>query len=780
MRNGELALGRNLSIHHQQIPFEHLMPNTLGAVLIAEIGSLTTRVTLLDQADGESRMLGRAELPSSIEPPYNNALLAVLECAAQISELTGRVLLRDGQLLMPQTNERDGVNHLVALSSAAGTMALVITAIASDVSARSALHAARSTYTSVLQVVTLDDAAHQTLVDEKLSWIERQVQSLLALQPDAVFIAGGLEDGAVDSLSRLAHIVGLTALRTAVDSSGQQRQDLTARPVIYAGNSAARERVLEALSDRAEMFVVDNVRPTLEQEQLEPARHELGRLYSKYILPRLPGLPALRRLSQSPVVTVCSAEGLMTRFLAERYARRVLTIDVGSSSSSAFLALPDPANAPQSYHVAVLGNCGTGYGLSTVMIERGLPNILRWLPFSLNEADLTHWLLNKMLRPQLVPVTREDLYIEQAVAREALALVLDALRDECPRPYYDLVVLGGGVLAHVPHPAMAALVLLDALQPTGEPSDAQAAPLMALDLHLDTLGLLPACGAVAMLDVDAAVTMFDRDALRNVPLATCVVALGEGKPGELAVEAELVTLGRGIQRVQVAHGQIVRLPLPPGTQGHITLRPAGGVSIGANAPGVEVSSDVGALNGSALGVVIDARGRPLRLPENERERQARLWEWLVALGAEQTPSPYVDLPLTTPQVTVSAAAPDIRPLNGNSPAPATPPPLPATPPPAPAAPLPALAETAVPDAPEPEAAQPGIRITFGDVPDELPTPDAGKLKPGSRISLSDPVASEPAPAPPPPSAPNSIDSDMAKLRETVEEPKKRGWFGRKK
>ena len=117
------------------------MAETLGAVLVAEVGSLITRVTLIDQVEGESRMVGHAETSSSVEAPYNNALYGILEAAAAISEMTGRQLLRDGQLIMPQSSERDGVNQVVVATSAAGTMGLVITAIAADVSARSAVHA---------------------------------------------------------------------------------------------------------------------------------------------------------------------------------------------------------------------------------------------------------------------------------------------------------------------------------------------------------------------------------------------------------------------------------------------------------------------------------------------------------------------------------------------------------------------------------------------------------------------------------------------------------------
>lgn len=64
---------------------------------------------------------------------------------------------------------------------------------------------------------------------------------------------------------------------------------------------------------------------------------------------------------------------------------------------------------------------GSGYGLGSLLAERGVAAIARWLPFAISERELTHWLLNKMLRPQLIPSSRDDVLIEHAVAREALS-----------------------------------------------------------------------------------------------------------------------------------------------------------------------------------------------------------------------------------------------------------------------------------------------------------------------------------------------------------------------
>jgi hypothetical protein len=307
------------------------MADSNRAVLIAEIGSITTRVALVDTVAGVARLIGRAEVPSTIEPPQDNAAVAVLAAALQIEEMTGRHLVEQNQLVMPQTIERDGVDQVLVLTSAAGLMGVVVAAVAEDVSAHSVRRASLSTYTSVLQTITLDSGARQE-DSQSTTWIERQVQLLTGLHPDVVVLAGGIEDGAEDVLVRLAHIVGLTALNTSVDLDGSQRQGVEARPAIYAGNSKVRERIIEALSGRARLNIVENVRPTLEEEQLNPLRRELTSLYTEIVLPRLPGIAALRRISGAPVRTTAEAASVLTRFLATINQRGVVAVVVGSAA----------------------------------------------------------------------------------------------------------------------------------------------------------------------------------------------------------------------------------------------------------------------------------------------------------------------------------------------------------------------------------------------------------------------------------------------------------------
>ena len=127
------------------------------------------------------------------------------------------------------------------------------------------------------------------------------------------------------------------------------------------------------------------------------------------------------------------------------------------------------------------------------MAEAGLENILRWVPFEVDEVGLRNRIKNKMVRPTTIPQSLEDLVIEQAIAREALRLAFEQHKalatglkgiqtertisdimsqTESGATLVNLLELGllvgsGGVLSHAPRRAQAAFMMLDAFLPEG-------------------------------------------------------------------------------------------------------------------------------------------------------------------------------------------------------------------------------------------------------------------------------------------------------------------------
>ena len=103
-------------------------------------------------------------------------------------------------------------------------------------------------------------------------------------------------------------------------------------------------------------------------------------------------------------------------------ARRssVIGVDIGGATTDVFSVFQErlqPHGERQPRHELL--------DLATCWPRPGSPNILRWVPFAIDEGDLRNRIKNKMIRPTTIPQTLEELLIEQAIAREALRLAFE-------------------------------------------------------------------------------------------------------------------------------------------------------------------------------------------------------------------------------------------------------------------------------------------------------------------------------------------------------------------
>jgi hypothetical protein len=270
---------------------------------------------------------------------------------------------------------------------------------------------------------------------------------------------------------------------------------------------------------------------------------------------------------------------------------------------------------------------GPSHNVARVSTEAGLENILRWLPFDMEVTEARDIIANKQLRPATVPQTRRELLLEQAIAREALRLTLAKVRQRwlgrpsAPypglSPFLDLIVGGGGVLAHAPHYGQAALILLDVLQPVG-----------VSNLALDVTSMSVPLGVTATIQPLAAAQVMERDGFLS--LGTVVAPVGTAREGEIALQLGITyDDGRSLE-VEVPYGSLEVLPVSTGHKATLELRPTRRFDIGLGAKGKGATTE---LEGGAVGVIIDARGRPLSFPATREDQQARVQEWLWGVGS---------------------------------------------------------------------------------------------------------------------------------------------------
>ena len=559
----------------------------------------------------------RGEAPTTVEAPFEDVTRGVLNAIREVEELAGRRLLDGENILAPQRGE-DGVDLYLSTSSAGGGLQMMVSGLVLQMTGESAQRAALGAGAIVMDVIALNDGRRP----------HEKIRRLRQLRPDMILMSGGTDGGDVRRVAEMAEIL-VAADPKARLGAGYQL------PVIYAGNRDAAPIVTECLGARTALSIVPNLRPTLERENLGPARDGIHELFMEHVMAHAPGYKKLMTWTPVPIMPTPGAVGLIIEQVARAEKRSVVGVDIGGATTDVFSVFQHAFNR------TVSANLGMSYSVSNVMAEAGIANILRWVPFAVDEVELRNRIKNKMIRPTTIPQTLEDLVIEQAIAREALRLAFDQHRAlavglkgvQTERTISDitqqtasgstlvnllelgLLIGSGGVLSHAPRRVQAALMMIDAFLPEG-----------LTELAVDSIFMAPQLGVLSTVHPEAATQVFDRDCL--IRLGSVLAPIGAGRSGQPCLTVEIAAEGRpGVDR-RVPFGTLTLLPLPAEGIVRLTAAPERGFDLGL---GRGRALETG-IRGGAVGLIVDTRGRrPFALPDDPHARIERLREWNRAL-----------------------------------------------------------------------------------------------------------------------------------------------------
>jgi hypothetical protein len=489
-------------------------------------------------------------------------------------------------------------------------MRAALAGLTRDLSLASAQRAVAGTYALITGTMALDEGAARRDADVR-------IQILRQAQPDIILIAGGADGGAARPVIDLAQVVALY----------NQVLEPEDRPLTYyAGNARLADDVAALFSEGGELRSIANVRPRLNRENLGPLQSELDTIYQERWLAQVPGFDTLSEWSGGPVLPAARTFGQAIHYIGDRYQLNVVGVDLGSASTLMATRLPRPGGGLGSKGgLTTRADLGVGLAIKAALGQIPLEAIIRWLPFEMSPEQARDELLNKGHHPGSVPQTWEDLQLEYALAREVMRRAVAQARpgwlhsshsSAAHGPQWDLIIGAGRTLARTPRPGYTALLLLDALEPAGVSK-------MAFDVG----GVAATLGALAAKHPLAAVDVVEYDAFLN--LGTVVAPFGTAQPGEVALRVKVTCSdGRVVQR-EVAYGSLSVIPLGSGERAQLELHPTRRFDVGLSEPGRGATAEA---EGGVLGIVIDARGRPLSLPGDGEKRRQLMQSWLADLG----------------------------------------------------------------------------------------------------------------------------------------------------
>ncbi len=572
-------------------------------LLAVDVGTVNTRVSLFDVVDGRYRMVATGRASSTAGAPVFDVREGMHVALDEVSEITGRPFFDESDaLVMPTTNSGAGVDAFVSTASAGPHVRTVLVGLMPGVSMESARRLASSTYLNVVEEIGLMDGRREA----------KLVDAMLDAKPDLILMVGGTDSGATASVIRQIETVSLaTSLLPTVD-----------RPaLVFAGNTSLGAAVVEHFQDTAKVEIVSNIRPDLEHEELGPARLKLAEIVNQLRSERIAGFDELNSWSGGYMMLTADAFGRVVRYLSQVYDpdKGVLGIDVGASHVTVAAAFDGVLNNK------VHSDLGLGISLPGLLRYASVADVSRWLPTEVPDSEVRDYIFNKAIYPGTIPAELTDLHIEYALLRELVRAGLSLSRSDWAvgasselMPPLEPIIATGGAIARAPRPGYAALALLDAVQPRG-----------ITTLVLDPYNLVPAVGAAAGLLPMITVQVLESGSF--VSLGTVVSPVGRGREGKpvLRIRIEPESGGEPIEGI-VRYGQLVLLPLRQGEHARMTLRPEKGFDVGFGGRG-----KAGALRvaGGALGVIFDARGRPLELSKDPAHRRELNQKWLYDIGA---------------------------------------------------------------------------------------------------------------------------------------------------
>jgi uncharacterized protein (TIGR01319 family) len=576
----------------------------LGPVLTIDVGNVYTRAALFDIVDGIYRFVARGEAPTTAVAPWNDVMEGVDQVIKQITEATGRQFVDENGELITGRDPFNGVSQVAVTASAGKPTRAVLVGMMPEVSLISGKRAAESTYLLLVDTFSLADKRSP----------EQKINALFKALPELILIVGGTDSGASRSIKQQVETIALAC-------SLMEREH---RPtILYSGNRAIQAEIQDMFEEAGvRCIVADNVRPSLDNEDLDSAQQSLAELYHRQRSHSTGGFADLGGWTDSGIYPTAHGFSRMVNILGKLDNQNVLGVDLASSDTTI------AAQLRGHHYLNVEDGVGMGHTAKGILKNIRLENLTRWLSYEpTSPDDILNYIWNKWLFPHTIPANIDELEIEYALAREVIRYgVLSArtgwrnVRQRGPLPPFDTILMTGATLCQPPNYGWTVMVALDALLPIGPTR-----------LLIDPYSIASALGTIAPQNPRAVVQVLDTGAFTD--LGTAISISGRSRVGDIVLRGVIKPQGESKgETFEVTYGSIVTLDLPYGKEAEITLQPRN----------VDVLSGLGKplrrlkVSGGELGVIIDARGRPWRFSRDSDERRRLLRQWQHTMtGREQ-------------------------------------------------------------------------------------------------------------------------------------------------
>ncbi len=558
--------------------------------LSIQISSLRSQAWLFDDRSGSFELTGYTSQPGSAHDPQT-----MIRALQELEKNTGRQILTSSNTLLFRENEgTEGLEGAGITFSAGKPIRTALIGLSEKFSLEPLRRLVSFFNSEIVLEINLQNEPN----------ISSQIEKLTNTGFDLLVLAGGINGGPERALR--AAISNLRLLGQLYPVERPQ--------IIYAGNQALTDHVRLELEIGDDLHIAGNIQPESGREDLSFAYKAIHQAILRI---RMKEFPALQQLANEPKVNIFPVEFARTRMGT--------WLEQTQASEKGILQIH---LEPESGQVVANRN-GKCMGLwENLNVDKdAIEAVASVLRKSVNQTVTAAYMLNKQIHPSYLPATLEELSIEIAWIGIRIKKMLLRLSELDPdfhyipdlglQDDYEPVLLSGATLDRLPSFRHAFIPVLDSVLPNGVTTFAW-----------DDFEVMAALGALAEFNSLLSAQVVDSDIFTNI--ATVVVVDSLATTGQVVLRLE-VDEGTGEPRLRykVYAQELKRIESASENDIRVYLSPEENSDVGMGVRGLGGWVITPA---SRLGIIVDARGRPLQLPADIQTMQETRQQWLWELG----------------------------------------------------------------------------------------------------------------------------------------------------
>ncbi|MDD3044848.1 MAG: glutamate mutase L [Candidatus Delongbacteria bacterium] len=364
------------------------MEDKINHLLVADIGSTTTKVLLIENAENNFRYVSDETVPTTVEYPYEDVNIALLNAVKTIQIKSGVRILND---------KDDIIIPLYATSSAGGGLQIMVFGLTKAETGKLAQMTAYGAGGIISETFTADDKKSNF---EKIRMVAYQ-------KPDMILMAGGVDGGGIWGSILQSQILLLSDPEPKFNKGNKI-------PFIFCGNTECRTYIKQMLEKKYDLHFTENIRPNINEINLSPAKQKIHEIFIEKVIENAPGYVKLKESVRTDIMPTPVAVEKTLNLLHKKLNKNIILIDIGGATTDIFTQIGETTSR------TVSANIGLSYSISNILKETGIEKIKKHIPDEINEGKIRNYIGNKTLSPSYLPVKNSETIIESACAVEGI------------------------------------------------------------------------------------------------------------------------------------------------------------------------------------------------------------------------------------------------------------------------------------------------------------------------------------------------------------------------